>query len=53
MKTKPSRGRVAEVKPQLDEYYFASGWDKNGIPDKEKLPNLGFSYEKYGFSVPT
>jgi aldehyde:ferredoxin oxidoreductase len=25
----------------LDEYYMVRGWDKNGIPQKEKLSHLG------------
>ncbi|NSW92246.1 MAG: hypothetical protein HPY74_16510 [Firmicutes bacterium] len=25
----------------LDEYYAERGWDKNGIPTKEKLAELG------------
>ncbi|UCD73474.1 MAG: hypothetical protein JSW01_02185, partial [Candidatus Bathyarchaeota archaeon] len=32
----------------LDDYYKTRGWDKEGIPTKEKLKELGLSsYNKY------
>ncbi|MCK4585085.1 aldehyde ferredoxin oxidoreductase, partial [candidate division WOR-3 bacterium] len=30
-----------ELDTMLDEYYTLRGWDKNGIPTKEKLEELG------------
>jgi len=37
----PSRGRVVELEPMLEEYYFVRGWDEKGIPKREKLRYLG------------
>ncbi len=28
----------------LEEYYKARGWDENGIPEKEKLDELGLGW---------
>ena len=33
--------KKSEVNKMLDEYYEAMGWDKNGIPTKERLMKLG------------
>jgi aldehyde:ferredoxin oxidoreductase len=33
--------RLPDLDKMLDEYYMVRGWDKNGIPRKEKLSNLG------------
>jgi aldehyde:ferredoxin oxidoreductase len=33
----PAVGQVVELDPMLDEYYRLMGWDKNGIPTKERL----------------
>ena len=30
--------------PLLDAYYEFRGWDKNGIPTKEKLSELGLDW---------
>ena len=35
------KGRVWRREPLLDEYYAARGWDRNGVPTKEKLKELG------------
>jgi len=40
----PGKGQVFEAEPMLDEYYEARGWDKNGIPTKEKLNKLGLGF---------
>jgi aldehyde:ferredoxin oxidoreductase len=38
----PSTGSVLELKPMLDEYYRARGWDvATGLPTPEKLAQLG------------
>jgi len=37
----PSKGMVAHLEELLDDYYSHRGWDKNGIPTKEKLAELG------------
>jgi len=40
----PSSGSIVELDYMLDEYYESRGWDiKTGIPDKEKLKELGLS----------
>lgn len=37
-----SSGSVVELKPMLDEYYTARGWDlETGLPTREKLHELG------------
>jgi aldehyde:ferredoxin oxidoreductase len=33
--------RLPDLTKMLDEYYLVRGWDQNGIPQKEKLSNLG------------
>jgi len=35
-----AKGKVTELQVMLDEYYKLRGWDKNGIPTKEKLGAL-------------
>jgi aldehyde:ferredoxin oxidoreductase len=37
----PAKGRVAELGKMLPEYYELRGWDKEGVPTKEKLKELG------------
>jgi aldehyde:ferredoxin oxidoreductase len=40
----PSKGQVvdkAAFEKMLDEYYHCMGWDKNGVPAKDKLKELG------------
>src|SRR6056297_2971659 len=40
----PSSGSIVELDYMLDEYYENRGWDiKTGIPNKEKLKELGLS----------
>ncbi|HPC56201.1 MAG TPA: aldehyde ferredoxin oxidoreductase C-terminal domain-containing protein [Methanolinea sp.] len=29
--------------PLLDEYYELRGWDKNGVPTRQKLEELGLA----------
>jgi aldehyde:ferredoxin oxidoreductase len=37
----PGKGHVVELAGMLEEYYQMRGWDKNGVPTKEKLRELG------------
>lgn len=37
----PAKGRVVELDKMLPEYYQLRGWDKEGIPTKERLKELG------------
>ena len=37
----PSKGEVCELDRMLPEYYKLRGWDKEGVPTKEKLEELG------------
>ena len=37
----PSKGEVFELDRMLPEYYKLRGWDKEGVPTKEKLEELG------------
>ena len=37
----PSKGEVCELDRMLPEYYQLRGWDKDGVPTKEKLEELG------------
>ena len=37
-------GKVADLENQLVEYYAVRGWNKDGIPTKEKLAELGLEY---------
>ncbi len=39
--TGPSAGHVVHLEPMLDEYYAFRGWDKEGVPTREKLEELG------------
>ncbi len=41
-------GKIINLDKLLDDYYKLRGWDKNGIPTKEKLEELGLS-EFYKF----
>lgn len=38
-----SRGEVVQLEEMLPEYYRLRGWDRNGVPTKEKLNSLGLS----------
>lgn len=37
----PAKGKVVELDKMLPEYYELRGWDKDGVPTKEKLKALG------------
>ncbi len=39
----PSKGRVVDLLPMLDEYYGLRGWDSDGRPTSEKLGELGIA----------
>jgi len=39
----PSKGQVFELDTLLKDYYVLRGWNKQGIPTKEKLEALGFA----------
>ena len=41
IKTGPSKGEIEELDKMLDDYYRVRGWDKDGVPTKEKLRELG------------
>lgn len=36
----PAKGHVVELDGMLDEYYSIRGWNKDGVPTKEKLREL-------------
>jgi aldehyde:ferredoxin oxidoreductase len=40
----PGKGQIVNLEPLLDTYYEFRGWDKNGIPTKEKLKELGLDW---------
>lgn len=37
----PAKGKVVELNKMLPEYYELRGWDKDGVPTREKLKALG------------
>jgi aldehyde:ferredoxin oxidoreductase len=37
-------GMVANLEDQLVEFYAVRGWNKDGIPTKEKLAELGLEF---------
>lgn len=37
----PAKGKVVEIDKMLPEYYSLRGWDKEGVPTKGKLRELG------------
>jgi len=39
--TGPSKGEVCDLSRMLPEYYKLRGWDKDGVPTKERLQELG------------
>jgi aldehyde:ferredoxin oxidoreductase len=41
IKSGASKGEVADLNKMLPEYYSLRGWDKDGVPKKEKLKELG------------
>jgi aldehyde:ferredoxin oxidoreductase len=42
----PSEGWVNKLPEMLPKYYKVRGWDKNGIPTKDKLESLGLGEDK-------
>jgi aldehyde:ferredoxin oxidoreductase len=36
----PGRGQVVNLDKMLDEYYELRGWDRRGIPRRDKLLEL-------------
>jgi len=40
LKEGPCRGRVVDLEPMLEEYYFVRGWDEEGRPQSETLKKL-------------
>jgi len=41
MPSGPAKGLVVKLEKMLPEYYELRGWDKEGVPTKEKLRELG------------
>jgi aldehyde:ferredoxin oxidoreductase len=39
----PSKGQIFELETLLKDYYKARGWNKQGLPTKEKLAELGLA----------
>lgn len=37
----PAKGQVVHLEKMLPEYYELRGWDKDGVPTKERLKELG------------
>lgn len=37
----PAKGQVVQLSKMLPEYYELRGWDKDGVPTKERLKELG------------
>jgi len=42
--TGPAKGKVSRLPEMLPKYYEIRGWDKNGVPKKEKLAELGLGH---------
>ncbi|RKY83193.1 aldehyde ferredoxin oxidoreductase [candidate division KSB1 bacterium] len=40
----PAKGYTVHLNEMLDEFYEFRGWDKNGIPTREKLKELGLEF---------
>lgn len=40
----PAKGKVNELAVMLPEYYEVRGWDKEGVPTKDKLKQLSINY---------
>jgi aldehyde:ferredoxin oxidoreductase len=38
-------GHTVDLAPMLDEYYRIMGWDKNGVPTKEKINGLNLDID--------
>lgn len=43
VKVGPNKGQINELGPMLAEYYKLRGWDKNGVPTKEKTAELNLT----------
>lgn len=41
MPSGPAKGNVVKLEKMLPEYYELRGWDKEGVPTKERLKELG------------
>ncbi len=41
LKEGPCRDRVVELDQLIDDYYLVRGWDETGVPEKDKLEELG------------
>ncbi|HUL31566.1 MAG TPA: aldehyde ferredoxin oxidoreductase C-terminal domain-containing protein, partial [Thermodesulfobacteriota bacterium] len=41
MPSGPAKGKVAQLGKMLPEYYELRGWDKESVPTKERLKDLG------------
>jgi aldehyde:ferredoxin oxidoreductase len=39
----PAKGKVVELDTMLKEYYELRGWNKDGVPTKEKLIELSLN----------
>jgi aldehyde:ferredoxin oxidoreductase len=39
----PAKGRIVHLEEMLEEYYRERGWDREGIPTKAKLQELGLT----------
>ena len=37
----PNKGRTVDVRPAVQQYYMARGWDSAGVPSNEILSELG------------
>ena len=37
-------GKAADLESQLVEFYAVRGWNKDGIPTKEKLSEVGLEF---------
>lgn len=40
----PAKGSTVHLEPMLDAYYQARGWDRDGIPTRDKLSALGLEH---------
>ncbi|MDD4254167.1 MAG: aldehyde ferredoxin oxidoreductase family protein [Methanofollis sp.] len=40
----PAKGQVSRLPEMLPKYYEIRGWDKHGVPKKEKLAELGLGH---------
>ncbi|MFZ5915303.1 MAG: aldehyde ferredoxin oxidoreductase family protein [Chloroflexota bacterium] len=40
----PLEGETFELERLLDDYYITRGWDRNGIPTRERLERLGIAH---------